>query len=267
MSNPNYCENFRAILVAFDGNKKLITRTRCKQWSCEFCANINRTIWRAKIINGINEYDSDDWCWFTLTAHSRTRTASSSLSNLRGAWDVLIKRMKRKYGKFAYVRVYEEHANGAYHLHAIGSFAFGDIKTRKGKDGSEVKYSQWLAENAVDLSLGYYTHADDMKKSAEHHAGYVASYVTKYIVKMSPQFKEDLGRIRHIQTSQNWPKLPERGNMLDWELKTGYYIDDFVNDTASGVTVVDINTGVTVTSDNFLDTYIYPPDFAHTPGD
>jgi len=257
-----FCENFKAILIANDDDKKLITRTRCKMWSCDYCAEKNRSIWRAKIINGIN-VRGGQWCWFTLTAHGKQRSPDASLKNLRNAWDKLIKRMKRKYGKFAYVRVYEEHKDGAYHCHAIGSFNFDDIAVRTSTDGETTTYSRWLAKTAKNLKIGYYTHAANIELDVNHHAGYVAAYVTKYIVKLSPQFRETLGRVRHIQTSQGWPKKQDE-NELEWMLKTGYYDADFANDMRDGIRVIDTQTGEIITSDNFIDNYVYPPEFSHT---
>lgn len=257
-----FCENFQAILIAVDGSQKLILRTRCKMWSCAFCAAVNRSMWQAKIISGIEALQGE-WAWFTLTAHSKKRTPESSLGNLRGAWDRLMKRMKRNYGKFAYVRVYEEHKDGAYHLHAIANFKFEDIKIRVSRNGKKTPHSEWMDGAAKDLKIGYYTHANNIPLDDEHHAGYVAAYVTKYIVKLSPTMKDDLGRIRHIQTSRHFPALerPEAG--LDWQMKSGYYDEDFFKDMKDGIKVLDFNTGEIISSDNFLGTYVYPPDFDH----
>lgn len=253
-----YCKNFQAVLTTTDKNgNTLVTRTRCKQWTCSYCATVNRNIWNARIIDHINK-KGGKWSWFTITAHSKARGVDRSLKSLRGAWDKLIKRMKRKYGKFDYVRVFEAHKDGSYHCHAIASFHFDDIKIRKQRDGKEVKYSQWLSETAKELKIGWYTHADDIEEL--HHGGYVASYVTKYIVKLSPEQHSEIGRIRHIQTSQGWGKLVNETDYT-WELKTGVYVNDLMDAIDHGKSIVDINTGEKLTYDNFIDTYIYPPEF------
>lgn len=257
-----YCANFNAILTAkTDSNERLITRTRCKMWSCSYCADVNRKIWQAKIITGINLLGGQ-WSWFTLTAHSKKRGAVASLANLRGAMDRLLKRMKRRFGNFAYVRVYETHADGSYHCHAICNFAFDDLKTRKSRNSDKtVTYSVWLAETAKNLKIGYYTHAGNIDLDENHHAGYVASYITKYIVKLTPAAIAELGRVRHIQKSQNWPKKALAGDDLDWLLKSGYYYEDFYVDITTQTVVRDIQTGHVITSDDFLDDAVYPTDF------
>lgn len=257
-----FCENFNAIITAKDGNTRLLTRTRCKMWTCAYCANINRKIWQARIIEHINQNKDLDWSWFTLTAHSKKRGAKSSIKNLRGAWDKLIKRIKRKYSqidKIHYIRVFEEHKDGSYHLHCIISLKWQNIKIRASKDGSSTSYDKWLAKQARELKIGYYTHAANFDGK---HAGYIAGYVVKYMTKLSVTMKQELGRIRHIQTTQGWTKF-ENENPLDWNMKSGYYEDDLIEDIKSKTKVLDIQTGQYVTYDDFLDTYIYPPEFDH----
>jgi hypothetical protein len=250
------CPNFQAIIVAQDGNKILVARTRCKMWTCPYCAQINQKMWRARIIEHIENSD-DKWTWFTLTAHSKAR-GELSLKNIRGAWDRLIKRMKRLYGKFQYCRVYERHKDGSYHLHAIASFHFGDIKERKArKDGTKTKYSVWLKKNASGLKLGYYTHADDIEKD---HSGYIASYVTKYMTKLSDVAYAEFGRIRRIQVSQGWAKW-KKDSVEMWQVTNGIFESDMWRAAESGYAFVDISTGEQLSYDNFIDHVIYPPEF------
>ena len=252
------------LLQSVSDDTRLLARTRCKQWTCPHCAEINRKQWRARIIDHINNkpitipYRNNVWTWFTLTAHSRMRGAERSIANLRNAWDTLSKRMHRKFGAFDYIRVFEKHKDGTYHIHGIASFHFGDIRVRKHRDGRETKYSAWLQKNARDLSLGRYTHADDI--SPDHHAGYVAAYVTKYLTKISPAMDKALGRVRHIQASQSWPALP-RTTSGEWQATPGYYDIEFLNDIAVGIAAKDINTGEFITYDAFVENYVYPPEF------
>lgn len=255
---PEFCPNFRAILVAETATGDyLCVRTRCKMWSCPYCAAKNQKMWRARLINHI-EKTGGVWTWFTLTAHSKKR-GIHSLQNLRSVWDTLIKRMKRKYGKFQYCRVYERHKDGSYHLHAIASFHFGDIKERRArKDGTRTKYSAWLKTNASQLKLGYYTHADDIKVE---HSGYIASYVTKYMTKFFAGQKSEIGCIRHIQVSQGWMKMTEE-NLLDWHIKSAIFVSDYETAWKSGKTITDIQTGERLSWDTFAEHIMYPHEFA-----
>lgn len=255
-----YCEHFTGLLVNETDTEVLIAMTRCGKWTCDFCGVVNSKMWYARILEHINKNSNLDWCWFTLTAHSRMRGSEKSISNLRSAWDTLTKRMKRKFGKYQYCRVYEKHKDGSFHIHCIASFHFNDIKVRYQKDGKKVNYSAWLSKTAKSLNLGYYTHADDI--SSQKHAGFVASYVAKYITKMSVEFSSEIGRVRRIQTSQKWAKLDEPENG-DWKLKSGFYEQDFYDAVRRKKVVIDVSAGYTVTSDDFEETYIYPAKFAH----
>jgi len=254
----DFCPNFQAILTGIDGNKILIVRTRCNMWTCPYCAGIKQKMWRARIIQHINENKDSNWCWFTLTAHSKAR-GLASLANIRKAWDTLVKRMKRLYGAFQYCRVFERHKDGAYHLHCIASFHFGDIKLRRSrKDGTQTEYSVWLKTNATQLGMGYYTHADDIQGA---HGGFIASYVTKYMTKLSDVAKGEIGRVRRIQVSQGWAKWKEFESGITWELESGVFEQDMWSAAAESLTYIDIATGESLSYDNFIEHVVYPPEF------
>jgi hypothetical protein len=251
------CPNFQAVIVGLDGDKLLVARLRCNMWTCPYCAAIKQKMWRARVIEHI-ENAGGLWTWFTLTAHSKMR-GLASLFNIRKAWDTLMKRMKRKYGKFQYCRVYERHKDGSYHLHAIANFHFGDIKERKArKDGTKTKYSVWLKVNATELRLGYYTHADDIKIE---HSGYIASYVTKYMTKLSDVAKGEFGRIRRIQVSQGWAKWKRDDTGMTWQRETGIFEQDVIAASELKLRYVDVATGENITTDNFIDHIVFPPEF------
>jgi len=254
----DFCPSFQAILVSIDGDKLLIARTRCKMWTCPYCATVNQKMWRARVIQHINDNKHLNWTWFTLTAHSKMR-GLQSLANIRKAWDTLVKRMKRRFGKFQYCRVFERHKDGSYHLHAIASFHFADIRERKArKDGKKTKYSVWLKTNATALRLGYYTHADDIET---HHAGYIASYVTKYMTKLSDVGRGEFGRIRRIQVSMGWAKWKREGDTAHWELENGVFEQDIYSAMSAKLRYVDIATGEQISLDNFIEHVVYPPEF------
>lgn len=257
-----FCPNFSALAIdaKISGSKRMFARLRCKQWTCEYCAEKNRQIWRAKLIHHINTVKGS-WCWFTLTAHGKKRGQEASIANLRGGWDKLYHRMRYKFGDFSYARIYEKHQDGSYHIHAIASFAFDDIRIRQSKDGTNTTYSTWLAAQAKSLKMGYYTHAANIADEFREHSGYIASYITKYIVKLTQDTKKDFGRVRHIQVSQNWTKK-ETEVSGEWQSKSGIYYEDIV-DLDEGNSYYDLNTNHTVSLDDFSDTYVYPPEFDH----
>lgn len=260
----DYCENFKALISAKDAEAgtHLLARTRCKMWTCEYCANRNRKIWQARIISHINNHNDLRWSWFTLTAHSKKRGAKNTIKNLRGAWDRLIKRIKRHFPdvpKIHYLRVYEQHKDLSYHLHCIISVHWNDLKIRKSKSGKETSHSLWLDAQCVSLKIGYYSHAANF---VGKHAGYIAGYVTKYMTKMSISFKSELGRIRHIQPSQAWQKA-ENQSKLEWRMIGAYYENNLIEDIKTKTTTIDVNTGEIINHDAFITTYVYPPEFDH----
>lgn len=218
-------------------------------------------MWRAKLIHHIHE-TRGNWSWFTLTAHRYARGEQKSLNNLRGACDSLIKRMKRKYGKFSYARIYEQHEDKSYHIHAIASIHFDDIAIRKSRTSDKkTSYSRWLKKTAWELGTGMYTHAENIALN-ELHSGYVASYITKYIVKLSPELKQEFGRVRHIQTSQNWI-VREFTSEDSWQLTHGIYYDDVIGALDDKYEFIDVKTEHVVTLDDYENNYIYPPEYNH----
>jgi len=258
----NYCENFKAIVTASDENKKqiLMARTRCKQWTCSYCAEINKKIWQARILEHINKNTDLQWSWFTLTAHGKKRGKRKSLQNLRSAWDALLKRIKRHFKaveKLHYVRVFEQHKDGSYHLHCILSAHWTDLKIRISKDGKQTSHSTWLDKQAKDMKIGYYTHAANFEGK---HAGYIAGYVTKYMTKVSFEMDKELGRIRHIQTSQGWTQFNNE-TMYKWAITSGMYSKDVLHAVKIGYEIIDIQEQKVVTFDDFLDYHVYPNEF------
>lgn len=258
----NFCPNFSGLLLADDGTSKvLVARVRCKQWDCPHCAQLNRAVWKARLIHGINMIDSD-WSFWTITAHQKMRGYDSSLISLRGAWGKLYHRLKRKFGGFSYARVYEPHYDGSLHIHVISTITWPDLKTGKRPNGKEFSYSRWLKDTMPACGGGYQTGA----KNIDGHAGYVAGYVVKYMTKEVSAFKKARGRLRRIQTSQKWPKSELEaadGSRLEWRLTDALYPEDCVPLWQAGKQIVDISTGQVVDSDVFLTWYSYPPPVAN----
>lgn len=251
------CKNFHGLAFNESETQYRIARLGCGKWSCPACSQRLASKWRARVINAVNEIGGL-WTWFTITAHGKMRGGYNSITNLRNGWDKLIKRMKRKFGKFCYVRVFEQHKDGSFHIHAIANFHFNDIRIRVSKkDKSETKYSYWLQQNCKKLGMGLYTHADDIESGK--HAGYVASYVTKYMTKMSGDFVKFIGRVRRIQPSQNFPKLPNK-KVEKWEFRRDLSIGAASEISRAGKNIVDITTGETVDGGYFErdNVYLYP---------
>jgi hypothetical protein len=158
---------------------------RCGMWTCEQCAIHNAKKWIARIIDGVNKLPSDDWYFATVTAHKWHR-GEKSLVNLRANWHKLRKRMARLIKPLFYVRVWEHHKDGSYHLHIITNAC---VTTR------------WLKDNAVACGMGYQAKIDKTI-----NAGQAAGYVAKYMLKQSENMTLHTypPKAHRIETSNNW---------------------------------------------------------------
>lgn len=257
----DFCPNFSGLLLADDGNGKvLLARVRCKQWDCPHCANLNRAIWKAKLIHGINEVGGA-WSFWTITAHRKMRGYDASLKSLRGAWGKLYHRLKRRQGAFQYARIYEPHSDGSLHIHVISNFLWSDIVAGVARDGGAISYSRWLKDTIPACGGGYQTDCRNLAGNASGTAGYIVKYMTKE----AKEFKKSRGRLRRIQTSQKWPKkdlTDAAGEKLDWTLMDALYPKDCVGFWRDGKEIVDISTGQVIDSDVFLVWSHYPVQFA-----
>lgn len=199
----NCCPNLHTPIVARvdPQNKKIeYVKTACKLWSCPACSARNALKWIARIINGMNNLDEEDWYFATMTSHRKMR-GKSSLKNLRSNWPKLVKRMKRINKKlekpFYYARVWEMHKDGSFHMHLITNCP---VTTR------------WLKDNAASCGMGYQAKIDKTV-----NAGQAAGYVAKYMVKMfNHKIYEYPKGARRIEVSRNWIAWKEYDNEENW---------------------------------------------------
>lgn len=253
MSEQKHCENFRAVLVAdSDENPKtprrekdlLMTRTRCKMWTCEYCARVNRNIWRARIIEHIKNTKAHDykpepvkqWFFVTLTAHENSHRAGNTLINLRKAWDKA-RKLAHKYKtceKWHYVRVFEAHKSGELHIHMITNIEF-----------SQRWWSTTMRRSGAGWSV------DVQQLSGEPLP--VASYVAKYMTKQSEHFPRNL---RRINASHGWSQAPLKDKSLKWRVQAAVWERDIM----AYKTVKDIQNDKIITTDDLLNNPYYPPD-------
>lgn len=259
-----FCPRFvNCAYTHVDKHTALFTRLRCKQWSCEFCAQKNQSIWAAFLIDRLPEV-ADTWWLVTLTAHSKLRTAELSLKNIRDNIDRLMKRVKRVFGEVQYVRVYEKHPTSeARHAHLVLSGlspyvvpgcsvklrpCFLAVEERSGTRGTwSVK--TWFKKNAQECNLGYMV---DISQAISH-TGKVVSYVVKYLTKSQQDLSEK--GLRHVQTSRKIGS-PKSDTEYSWKVVSFVTARDFT----SAQVVTDLQSGQAIPDDYWNEQDVYPPE-------
>lgn len=259
------CERYLKIAYTVTGYKQaLMTRLRCKQWTCDYCAKKNAGIWQYWLIKRLPEV-SGDWYLVTLTAHSKKRTELASFDNLRKNIDALIKRARRVWGKgIQYARVYERHPSSeAIHVHFImcGLTPFVEnsmsskkkpvsrgVVTRKGRKGTW-STKTWFKKACHELKMGYMADVKRLTGTPEQ----AAYYVTKYLTKDQGSFH--VPHLRHIQVTQGIG-APEFEKKYDWK-PVSYLVSGMFEPNTQ---ITDIDTGFVVNNNFWEHTGYYPND-------
>lgn len=256
------CVNFRAIIVDLSENDQwYMARIRCKMWSCDGCAQINKSRWRAHLIDKINKIGTFDRWWFvTVTAHRKAHKAKAqiaTINNMQRGLKTLYDRMRRIVekgtDKLEYVRVYEPHKTKKFHAHLIIRATFTKSTGEYDKKGNDKGLTRWFKDNCAECGLGYQASAKPITSKRGVHAGFVVAYVTKYMTKsLQGEFAFPKG-LRRIQCSSGFGALDERESQFTWTMKSGIYEDEVI-----GRKVTDLNLQRDVTTDDFEDSDIYP---------
>lgn len=194
LSEGRACQNSKTpYIIGFDHDRKriLVTRANCGQWSCPACAKRQRDTWAVRVFKGVERLSGegmDNWAFVTLTSNGKLRNFQQTLHVFPDAWAKLSARMRREYGKPAYVLVPERHQNGRLHFHMIV--------------GAAVTWD-WLHENAPQCGFGWKVDAGALANPAMC-SWYISKYITKEFctAPYPPKFKR-------IRTSQGFPALEQ----------------------------------------------------------
>lgn len=242
-----------------------MTRLRCKQWTCDYCALKNANTWKYWLIKRLPEVSSE-WWLVTITAHRNTRSQALSLANIRTKIDTLIKRVKRVFGDdIEYVRVFEKHPTSeAIHAHIIMSglepyvvrgcssklrpMAIG-TSTRHGHVGTwSVK--TWFKKTCQELGMGMMADVQLINDEPARAAHYVCKYLTK------DQQAFHVAHLRHVQVTQGIGK-PQFDAEYTWQPAS--YITTYTF-PEGGTKVTDIDTGFVIDNNYWERKGFYPDD-------
>lgn len=187
--------------------KRVIVKARCKQWDCEYCAEINRYEHYNRIANGVNKLwkQKVPMIFTTITCHENWRGKDASIRNWRKNRGKLLDRFRRANQRTGcsqseYVYIPELHEDGTIHVHGIFT---GSLGTR------------WWKDNSRASGLGYMAESSKLESVLQ-----AVNYITKYMLKEmgKPQFIKGFRRINY---SQKFPPKPRNESVFDWSMLDG----------------------------------------------
>jgi hypothetical protein len=270
----SYCTRYKALVLSEDDAEKrrLLARSRCKQWDCEHCAEVNRAMWRKRIYEYIAAHPSVLWSFHTFTLFGRQHATLlyQQARRIKENWQHTIEWLKRRYGAFEYVRVIERHKKtGALHVHLLASFDIPseDLHITKKRKNSYIRLlkkgdKKRHIKSVVELGWGYVVDNRNVTRAegSEGAAG-VANYVTKYMTKFkADDLREVLdAKIRIIQSSRGI-KVLKKEQVLKWQRVHCIELERFIALTKEGSTVYDVSNGKNLTWDDYEDKDYYPHD-------
>lgn len=178
------------------GATRIFYSPPCGLKSCPTCAKLKQLSHIARIAIVVRHHNDKHWYFLTVTARAKyhkTKDIEGGLKSLRHAWSIARKRINRRYKFVTWVKVFERHKSGMYHLHII-----------IGLDG---KMSQrWIKQALFEGGAGY-----QVKLLPVDTDGHAIRYVAKYATKADVP-------IRAVEYSRNFPKLAENAplNPKQW---------------------------------------------------
>lgn len=256
-----FCQRLR--LHALSVDRGVLIRLRCKQWGCEYCTPVNRKQWQVHLKKKIPPI-GNEWSMITVTARPKAHRFGTTLESIISNWDKLLKRLKRAWGEFQYVRVYEKHKSGEFHAHMLLSYLPSDAsletayKVIKGKlryRGTAhkiLKYATWNVGLGfiVDFSPILHIGITDVN----HQINRVVSYVTKYMTKSLADMPKGT---RRIQTSRRIGSVKEDSKNNDEWLARHFVYESDIDHFGK---IEDVTRKYTVTYDDFEENQVYPLD-------
>lgn len=211
------CKRNVSVLTNSDVNPGAVTvlRMACKSWSCKACAARKRNRWRTALSMQLPSV-SIVWTMHTITianphGDDSERAAVHSAEVIRAGWDTLMKRLKRRMGKFSYVRVLEYHKSGALHVHLLIGKPLPPCE-----EIDDEGIWQWGRQNAPECGFGWRYHVLDIPP------GRAIGYVTKYLTKVSNEQEAAMSahRVRRIQTSRDIKAPSPAVSDTQWEKRS-----------------------------------------------
>jgi hypothetical protein len=219
-------------------------------WDCEHCATVNRNQWRKHLA----DFDRSHhclWTFITLTTSPESHRDQTTLDNARKAWNTCYQALYRFNGRkaFHYVRVFEQHKDGAIHIHALVDLRMDD-ENKVSNTGLVYapKFTRYLKDLGADKWGAYIAHGVNIMGDS----GHVVLYITKYMTKQAQSFIASKG-LRRIQCSQSL-SMAKYTPSETWLLSGRLTLRDFYEND-----IYDVNLKRRLTEQDF-DDGLYPKD-------
>lgn len=152
----------------------------CHKWSCPTCSKFKADYWKKLALAGKAER------FITLTyPNDGTKTTIEMAGDMKRAWPKLLAKVRKVWGAFEYLLIWELTKKGAPHIHMLQRGAWID--------------KQWLSDTwaaLVGAPVVSIRKIDDQDRAA--------LYVTKYMGKSLAETVVALPQYRVIQRSQGW---------------------------------------------------------------
>jgi len=260
MTVERTCPNFNLMAYRHDSVRGWIAfRLRCKSWRCPYCAIENQKMWRKHLKRRIIDLGGE-WYFGTITAPSWDRRPGATLYTIRLNFDRFMKRLRRvfKHG-VNYVRIYEKHKDGAFHLHVVVSGLSPRVRSYRARTGSigfkpaddrdktgTWSIKTWWKKTLAKCGCGYIA---DIKAIPAIAA---IGYVTEYMTKQAQDYH--VPNLRRIQTSRGIGS-PVIKSAEKWHVD-GRIWGGAINHDA----FIDIDEKIKILASYWLDHLVYPPE-------
>ena len=152
----------------------------CHKWTCSQCAKVKSYEWKNIAVSGKPQR------FMTLTLKENKRlSAGYQAKIIKKAWTKLVSLIRKTFGSFDYMLVFELTKKGTPHIHVLQRGCFIPKK--------------WLSEQWMKLTGAFIV---DIRKIFNEKD--VARYIMKYLGKALGEVSEELHGMRIIQRSKNW---------------------------------------------------------------
>lgn len=194
----------RPYVIAYNEDylQGFVYRVRCGKWSCEYCADLNKSEWAYTAIWGMENLSPDlPSLKFVTVTHRDYVSREKALVLFKTAWPKLIRRVTyAQEQKPEYLLVPERHKSGKMHAHFLIT--------------SEHHPDHWWHDQAFKSGLGY--QAKELPVSGPAQAGwYVSKELTKQLKGQSwPK------NFRRVRLSLLWPRPPDVEKIPGWVYET-----------------------------------------------